>query len=214
MSGRRIARSLSRRPGALRGVPSSNRRRTNGRDGAHPEHVARRVVDDERDGERDEQRVRRAAVAGAASRRQTSTASDAQRGERRAESRERPARGELEPVGDVAEHGARAVADRLRDVARPAERRVEADERDAGDDRGDGEQRAASRVDRGRRACGRANVAYAASSTRRPPPSAPNRLPATATTAIAATATPRRPSSAAPSSAGTRRNVSSRFVTP
>ena len=48
------------------------------------------------------------------------------RGERRPDRAEGPPRRELEPVGDVAEHRAGPVTDRLGDVARAAEGRIEA----------------------------------------------------------------------------------------
>ena len=116
---------------------------------------------------------------------QASTGQRGEDGECGPERRERPARGELEAVAEVREHCARPVADRVRHVARPAERRVEPDERDAGDDDARRPRattrRASTRVPSTRRA----SVAYAASRTSRPPPSAPNRLPATATSASA-----------------------------
>ena len=70
------------------------------------------------EGVRDGRRGRRVATT-------TSTASDASTANAGALGRERPPDGDLEPVGDVSEHGSRAVAERPRDVARPAERGVQ-----------------------------------------------------------------------------------------
>ena len=78
--------------------------------GAHAEHVAGSVVDDERDGDPDEERVEHRASA-RPQRDGDQNRERSQHDRRGAEARGGAPDGELDPVGDVACEGERAVAD-------------------------------------------------------------------------------------------------------
>ena len=200
MSGRRIARSLSRRPGASRGVESSNRRTVNAT--AAPTATTSPGVS--LTTRETASATRTASVTGRLGRcrpTQTRTGREARTAKagptdanvRRAESSSRS------PMSASTAPGPSPTASvTWLDPPSAASRPTSAIAIATTPTPASAMRRAPTRG----RSARRASVAYAASSTSRPPPSAPNRLPATATSASAATAIPARPSRAGPSSGG------------
>ena len=179
---------------------------------ADPEHVAGRVVDEQRDGETGEERIEHGLAPGAGRDR----GQDRERTEHDrdcADAGRGPPDRALDPVADVACERHRAVADGVGDVARATGRRVDPEQEQRQDDRAGGDRSGQAQR---RRVSTKAEQQHqvGGGEDEIPPPSAPKRLPPIVTNASAATQDPARPSRAAPTSDGASSIVSSRLLIP